>query len=443
MPTNSARFETVSASPQTISSSPVIGPVRRQDRIATIDILRGVAILGILIVNMTMRGFALPEGLPAHELWPNMIDRTVETLILFFADQQFITLFAFLMGLGLAAQMMRAEEREARFLPLYLRRLGVLWLIGMAHFLFLWDGDILHAYAQDGVYLLLFLRCSPKTLLVWAAIFLCIPLLLFGFTTRYAVTGHVNPYAMKWMQYEGLAGDEDPAEDQQEIEEARRIYSHGTYAEMIKLRASGLGELLPGSADAYIFVGFLLGLYVGKRGIFHDVSEHLPFIRRVQRWGLMIGGAGSVVFVMGESNPSATAVMQNVGRMCVVVAAPAMSFFYASTIILLTQDGDWRRRLAPVAAVGRMALSNYLFQSLICTMIFYSYGLALFCQVRPSLCLLLTIIIWLIQIPLSVCWLRRFQFGPIEWLWRSLTYWKCQPMRVNRRKSAEGNGVRA
>ena len=414
--------------PQTSGSSPGIGPVRRQERIEAIDILRGVAILGILIVNMTMRGFSLPEGLPAHELWPNMVDRMVETLILFFADQQFITLFAFLFGLGLAEQMMRAEERGARFLPLYLRRLCVLWLIGMAHFLFLWDGDLLHAYAQDGFILLLFLRRSRKTLLVCAGILLCIPLLLSGLTTRYAITGHVNPYVMKWIQYE------DQAEDQQTIEEARHIYSRGTYVEMIKFRARGLKELLPGSEDAYILVGFLLGLYAGRRGIFHDVFAHLTFVRRVQRWGLIIGVAGSAVFVIGESNPSATSVMQNVGRMCLVFAAPAMSFFYASTIILLTQGEAWRRRLAPLAAVGRTALSNYLLQSLICTTIFYSYGLALFCQVRPSLCLLLTIIIWFIQIPLSVWWLRRFQFGPVEWLWRSLTYWQWQPMGVSGRQ---------
>jgi uncharacterized protein len=426
----------MSASPETITSSLVLGPVRRAERIETIDVLRGMAILGILIVNMTMRGFSLPEGLPARELWPNMVDRTVETLILFFADQQFITLFAFLFGLGVAEQMMRADERGARFVSLYLRRLCVLWLIGMGHFLFLWDGDILHAYAQDGFYLLVFLRRSLKTLLVWAGILLCIPLLFFGFTTRYAITGHVNPYAMHWIQYEDLG------EDQDAIEEARQIYSRGTYAEMIKSRARGLGELLPGSGDAHILAGFLLGLYAGRRGIFHNVSAHLPLIRRVQRWGLMIGVAGSAVFVIGESDPSATSVLQNVGRMCLVFGAPAMSLFYASTAILLTQDGAWRRRLAPLAAVGRMALSNYLLQSLICTMIFYSYGLALFCQVRPSLCLLLTIIIWLIQIRLSVWWLRRFQFGPIEWLWRSLTYWQPQPMRVSRRQVVEGGGVR-
>ncbi len=420
----------MSALPHTIASPPLIGPVLRQERIEAIDILRGVAILGILIVNMNMRGFSLPEGLPAHELWPNKVDRTVEKLILFFADEQFITLFSFLFGLGLAVQMMRAETRGARFLPLYLRRLCVLMLIGVAHFLFLWDGDILHAYALDGFILLPFLRRSLKTLLVWAGIFLCIPLLFSGLTTYYSITRQVNPQVVNWISFS------DPAEDQQTIEEARRIYSRGTYAEMIKFRARDLpGEFLPGSDDTYILIGFLLGLYAGRRGIFHDVSAHLPFIRRVQGWGLVIGVAGNAAFAAGGSfDPSPTSVMENVGRMCLVFAAPAMSFLYASTIILLTQGEAWRRRLVPLAAVGRMAISNYLLQSLICTMIFYSYGLALFCKVRPSVGLLLTIIIWLIQIPLSVWWLRRFQFGPIEWLWRSLTYWQRQPMRVSRRQ---------
>ena len=418
----------MSALPHTIASPPVIGPVLGQERIEAIDILRGVAILGILIVNMG--GFSLPEDLPAHQLWPNMVDGTVERLILFFAQEKFKTLFSFLFGLGLAVQMMRAEARGARFLPLYARRLCVLWLIGVAHFLLLWDGDILHNYAQDGFILLLFRRRSPKTLLVWAGIFLCIPLLFFGLTTYYSITRQVNPQLMNWISFE------DPAEDQKTIEETRRIYSRGTYVEMIKFRARELpGDLPPKIDDTYILTIFLLGLYAGRRGIFHDVSAHLPFIRRVQGWGLIIGVAGNAAFAVGGSfDPSPTSVMQNVGRMCLVFAAPAMSFFYASTIILLTQGEAWRRRLAPLAAVGRMALSNYLLQSLICTMIFYSYGLALFCKVRPSLGLLLTIIIFLIQIPLSVWWLRRFQFGPIEWLWRSLTYWQREPMRVSGRQ---------
>ena len=426
-PMESARPRTTSGLADTIAVQPGMGPVPAQDRIETIDILRGVAILGILIVNMGL--FSLPEDLPAHQLWPNAVDGMVERLIFFFAQEKFKTLFSFLFGLGLAVQMLRAEARGARFLPLYARRLGVLFLIGTAHFLLLWDGDIVHNYAYLAGVLLLFRHRSLKTLLAWAGIFLSIPMFLYGLTTYYSVTRHMSPHLMNWISYE------TGADDQQTIEETQRIYSRGTYAEMVMFRVREFpDDIMPGADDAYVIACFLLGLYAGRRGIFHDISAHRPFLRQVQGWGLLIGMAGNAAFAAGGAfDPSPTSVMQNVGRMCLVLAAPAMCFFYASTLMLLTQGEAWRRRLAPLAAVGRTAFSNYLLQSLICTTIFYGYGLALFGKVRPSLGLLLTMIIFLIQIPLSVWWLRRFRFGPVEWLWRSLTYWQRQPMRVSRR----------
>lgn len=389
--------------------------------------LRGLAILGILVVNLGL--FSLPDGLPASQLWPDAVNRLAEKLIFFFAQEKFKTLFSFLFGLGLAVQMMRADARGARFLPLYARRLFVLFLIGVAHFLFLWDGDILHDYAENGLALLLFRRRSLKTLLAWAGCLLAIPVFFYSLTTYYSVTRQVNPHLMSWISYE------TETSDPQTIDETRRIYSRGTYAEMIHLRAGELPEdMTPGIDDAYVLAAFLLGLYAGRRRIFHDIPAHLPFIRRVQRWGLVIGIAGNAVFAVGGSfNPSPTSVMQNVGRLCLLFAAPALTLFYASTLILLTQRETWWRRLSPLAAVGRTALSNYLLQSLICTTIFYSYGFALFCKVGPALGLLLTITIFLLQISLSTWWLRRFQFGPLEWLWRSLTYWQVQPMRIRQR----------
>ena len=395
----------------------VIGPVLRQERVEAIDILRGVAILGILIVNMQL--FSTPEGLP--------VDGTAERLIYFFAQEKFKALFSFLFGLGLAVQMMRAEARGAHFLPLYARRLCVLFLIGVAHFLLVWDGDILHDYALLGFVLLLFHRSSPKTLLVGAGVLLAIPMLFYGITTYSSITSHVSPQMKEWITYENGAEDNGTSDDFSDT------YARGSYAEMVTLRESELPrDMSPDTDDAYVLAIFLLGLYAGRRRIFHDIPAHLPFIRRVQRWGLVIGVAGNAAFAVGGSfDPSPTSVTQNVGRLCLVVAAPALMLFYASTIILVTQRETWRRRLAPLAAVGRTALSNYLLQSLICTTIFYRYGLALFGKVSPSLGVLLTITIFLIQIPLSVWWLRRFQFGPVEWLWRSLTYWQRQPMRVS------------
>jgi len=396
----------------------VIGPVLRQERIEAIDILRGVAILGILIVNMQL--FSMPEGTAGGG--------PAQLPIYFLAQEKFKALFSFLFGLGLAVQMMRADARGAQFLPFYARRLGVLFLIGVAHFVLVWDGDILHDYALLGVVLLLFRRASPKTLLVGAGALLAIPILLYGLTTYSAVTGHVNPPVKQWIAYE--SGTEADGT----IDDVSDTYARGSYAEMVTLRASELPrDMSPDTDDAYVLALFLLGLYAGRRRIFHDVSAHLPFIRRVQRWGLIIGVAGNAAFAIGGSfAPSPTSVAENLGRLCLVVAAPALMLFYASSVILMTQRETWRRRLAPLAAVGRTALSNYLLQSLICTTIFYSYGVALFGKVSPALGLLLTLTIFLIQIPLSVWWLRRFQFGPVEWLWRSLTYWQRQPMRVSR-----------
>ncbi len=415
---------TTASTPRESAAPPAMGPALGRERIAAIDILRGAAILGILVVNMGL--FSMPEGVPVHQLWPHAVDGAADKLILFVAQEKFKTLFSFLFGLSLAVQMMRAEARGAgaRFLPLYARRLFVLFLIGVAHFLFLWDGDIVHNYAMLGVVLLLFRRRSPRTLLVGAGVLLCIPMLFYGLTTSYAITGHVSRPAMKWIAYENGDASHETSEA------TARMYSRGTYAEMIAFRARELpGDVTPASDDAYVLGIFLLGLYAGRRRIFHDCSAHRRLLQRVQRWGLVIGVAGNAAFAAGGAyDPAPTSVMQNVGRMCLLVGAPALGLCYAATIALLTQHETWRRRLAPLAMVGRTAFSNYLLQSLICTTLFYSYGLDLFGKVRPSLGLLLTTAIFLIQVPLSVWWLRRFQFGPVEWLWRSLTYWQRQPM---------------
>ena len=203
----------------------MIGPVLRQERIEAIDILRGVAILGILLVNMRL--FGMPEDLHA-------VDGTVDRLISFFAQEKFKALFSFLFGLGLAVQMMRAEARGAHFLPLYARRLGVLFLIGAAHFVLLWDGDILHDYALLGFVLLLFRHRSPKTLLVGAGVLLAIPMLFYGITTYYSITGHVNPQVKQWITYENGADDAGASDAVSDT------YARGSYAEMVTLRASEL-----------------------------------------------------------------------------------------------------------------------------------------------------------------------------------------------------------
>ncbi|MBI4811205.1 MAG: DUF418 domain-containing protein [Ignavibacteriales bacterium] len=217
------------------------------------------------------------------------------------------------------------------------------------------------------------------------------------------------------------------------VHQSLKVYTTGTFSEVMGQRMQDLGYMYF-SLIFYapnIFALFLLGLYVGKQRIFQDIPSNLPFIRRVMRWGLGLGIIGNLVFatLRANTNPSQPSLPAFLFITAIAIGAPAFCFFYAATIVHLTQHENWRKRLSPLAAVGRTAVSNYLFQSVVCTTIFLSYGFGLYGQVGPALGLALTILIFLMQLIISQWWIKRFQFGPVEWIWRSLTYGKLQPMR--------------
>jgi uncharacterized protein len=177
---------------------------------------------------------------------------------------------------------------------------------------------------------------------------------------------------------------------------------------------------------------FLFGLYVGRRRVFHDLTGQLSCIRRMLWWGLALGLVGEAVYFLLPRLASVLPAWTGVFRLTAwwAFGVPGLCFFYVAVLTLLFRNPAWRGWLAPLGAVGRTALSNYLLQSVICTTIFYSYGLGLYGKVGPALGLALTALIFALQIPLSMWWLRRFRFGPAEWLWRTLTYGKLQPMRA-------------
>ncbi len=404
--------------------APRMAPVSKAERIEVIDILRGWAIFGMLFVNMS--------DMPGK--WPGTADRLTLALIGVFAAAKFYTLFSFLFGLGLVLQMRRAEARGAPFVPVYMRRLLILLLIGLAHFL-LGERDILMDYAVLGFLLLLFRTSSPRTLVVAA----------FLITSIFLVRGAV----VEGLRERRLA---DPQTAQQAIREnvQRRAERRALTEQNLRVYARGsFGEIVAQSAHnfvwrysaldrryifplGYVFPLFLLGLYAGRRRILENIPAHLPFIRKVMWWGLGLGLPANVVSVVRWelSNPAWPYLTSQLAELLWAVGAPALCFFYASAIILLVQRHGWKERLAPLAAVGRMALSNYLFHSLVFVFIFYSYGLGLYGKVGPLGGVVLAVPIFAVQLPLSVRWLRRFRFGPAEWLWRTLTYGNLQPMRV-------------
>lgn len=406
------------------------GPTTASERIQALDVLRGFALFGILLVNM---GFfmhpvyytmiALPES--------SALDRAVTWFIRFAAEGKFFPLFSFLFGLGFTLIMTRAQARGVRFVPLQMRRLLVLLVFGLAHALLIWVGDILTYYAVFGMLLLLFRNVSPKWLLRWTVIFLLLPLLFTALGVFSLQMAQASP--------EGAAMIEEMTVQQTQAyvemaEQAYEVYATGSFMEITSQRWNDalFMWLISLFLAPTIFAMFLLGAYFGKREIFRHVEEHRSLLRRLVIWGGIIGVIGNAVyatFIMSGNRalPGWETLIATVGQ---TVGAPALMLCYLAGITLLVQSASWGPRLAILAPVGRMALTNYLLQSIVCTLIFYGYGLGLFGQVNAAAGLLLTIVIFVLQIPFSHWWMARYRFGPAEWLWRTLTYGKLQPMRA-------------
>ncbi len=401
-------------------------PVRPQRRIDTVDILRGFSLLGVLLVNML--AFSGPFFYtPVHQMQP--IHRAVTLFIKFFAQAKFYTLFSFLFGWGMAIQMERAEQRSARFIPVFLRRTLVLLMIGLIHAILIWEGDILTNYATLAFLLLLCRKLPNKVLLVAIVVCILTPVLL---------SAPIEPVE-NFVQAYGEAVD--GLRQQMFIGFQQNVHADGSYLDVTIHRwrylVSTNSRII--FYAPHIFGMFLLGLYVGRNRILHDIPKHLSLFRKVLWSGLIVGFICNLIFVAVENSPVlvppeyfglATAGARSIG-------GPALCLFYVSTIVLLTQRRDWYERLSPLANVGRMALTNYLTHSILLTLVFYGYGLGFYGRFGPAITIILTLVIYRIQISTSAWWLFRYRFGPAEWLWRTLTYLKIQPLKPERTRAAD------
>lgn len=400
---------------------PTSGPVRAAERIDFVDVLRGFAVFGILMVNMiSFSGRSLNVG-----DYPGGIDRLVFLLVEFFGRAKFYSLFALLFGWGMAVIMRRAEAKGVRFVPLYVRRLVILLAIGIIHGTLIWSGDILTTYALLGLLLVFFRKSSPRTPVVFAVLSLLSALI---------IALPLAPIAQFRQWYAGLV-------DFVTWDLPREVYATGTYWEITQRR---IGDFVRTQTAVPYYLGnifsmFLLGLLLGRERLFEQIGrgERLDWVRRVFWIALPVGIAFNALFVQviiwsggGWLAWFPTAYGDFAYIFTRSLGAPAMMFAYVAGIILLLQRSYWRQRLAPLGGVGRTALSNYILQSLLGTLIFYSYGLGLYGEVGPTVGLLLTLLIFALQLRLTAWWLDRYRFGPLEWLWRSLTYGRLQPLQT-------------
>jgi uncharacterized protein len=178
----------------------------------------------------------------------------------------------------------------------------------------------------------------------------------------------------------------------------------------------------------------LLGLMLGRRKFFENSERHLPFVRRLQWSMLAVGIVTGTIFGIWQATTTdfvTPSPWRLLAGTCYIVCRVAIMIFYVSTIVRAVHNETWRRRLAPMATAGRMPLTNYLMQTLIATTIFYGWGFGLWNQVGPALDFVLAVgIFFIVQVPLSAWWLKRFELGPMEWLWRKLTYGHAKMRRA-------------
>ena len=390
-------------------------PTSGHERIELLDALRGFALLGVLLVNL--RTLSLYDLLPAQarEALPTgPLDRILAGVNAALVDGAFITMFTLLFGVGFSMQMRRARQRPEG-VALYVRRLVILLAVGAAHALFWW-GDILRYYALLGLLLIPLARLPAKAL-AWGGVMVVVlaPVVL-------------RPFVPDLLPPQISARESADA--------ALAAFGSPRWGEMLEgnltrdLRMRIAVWVLP----TYILGRLMIGAAIGRSGGLSEPDAHLRFWRRSCAWAAIVGGS-IVLFLLLREHAGWTDGIAwwrgDTGKMLLQMAGHAaplvLGWLYLSAFVLLFQS-RWQRALRWLAPVGRMALSNYLGQTLIAIGLFYGIGLGLGPRYGLAGATIAAVAIFLAQAAASRWWLSRFRFGPVEWLWRSLTYGRAQPM---------------
>lgn len=408
-----------------------LSPLSQRIRIDIIDALRGFAIFGILMVNMPLMFSPLVEGVMSPSLGNDTIDILAKVLITFFFEGKFFVLFSFLFGFGFYIFLHKDGEPGKDVLKTFRRRLFWLLLFGIFHVTFLWEGDILIYYALFGFLLILFRKSSIRKISIWMMVFFLIPIIFIGFLSMLPSILASNPEALAAFEQ---GNQEQLLATQDLVNKAYKVYSKGSYVEIINMNWEQWGFLSIGLIMFYptCMVMFLLGLVMGRKGILADYIANLPLFKKVLWYTLPIGIIFNLLFLFSiyKAEPSGLGFWGFIGIVASIIGGITLMFAYVSGLILLYAKGKFGKLFSGFSAVGRMALTNYLSHSLIALLLFRSIGLGFYGKPEVWQGIILTLVIFGLQIPFSKWWLSKFRFGPLEWLWRSLTYGRMQAFKL-------------
>jgi uncharacterized protein len=382
----------------------VLQPVANKERILSLDVIRGFSLLGIFIINMI--SFHSPFlYIDPYSWWNAPGDQVVFPWIDLLVQSSFYPLFAMLFGYGLAIQYERSLEKGVDFYPLAARRLIVLLLIGCVHAFVIWSGDILINYALFGLLLLVFMKLSGKALLLMGSLLFLLPQMFFS----------ILMILVSLTDQTGVAFYSDLTNITNSIE----AYGSGGFKEIFLQRfedwynVNGPGNIM------FLLLSILPMMMVGAGAGKLHILERIP--RNKKLWITLLAIFASVGLML-KSLPFTVEANIAYSYIQDMLGAPFLSVSYAILLALLLINRKISAVFKPLAAAGRMSLTNYLAQSILGTLIFYNYGLGLYGEVTLATGTWLAAGIFFIQVILSEIWLSKFRQGPMEKLWRALTY---------------------
>lgn len=374
-------------------------------RVHDVDALRGFALLGIFAVNITFMASAYPGNLVADPAFSSPLDDVARFVVAALFSMKFYLLFSFLFGYSFVLQMDAAQRAGTAFVPRMLRRVLGLFVLGVGHIVLLYGGDVLTTYAVVGLVLLAMHQVRDVVALrTAAAIYAVVTASLVGSAL------FLDRSAFMPSRGEALATA---------AEQTGAML--GSPAEIIGHHVSGLDLLVLQALSLQgptALAMFLLGMVAARRRLFSDLGSRVRLLRRVQWVGFPVGLAGGVTYAAlgGDASTGATAVS--------VVTAPLLSAAYVATLVRLMHHPRTAWLRSTLSPVGRIALTNYLGQSVVGILLFTGVGLGLAGQVSPPLLLLLTFVVFAGQVVLSAWWLRSHRYGPAEYLLRWFTTWQ-------------------
>jgi len=390
-----------------VPSSDKWRPIAETERLSALDFIRGLALLGVLLVNaLSAFGISLFEHILGSHLHQDRVNLTVDMIIAGLIEFKAIALFTLMFGIGIGVQAERAATRSISVSRFLVRRFLVLLAFGLVHMFLIWNGDILTLYAICGLLIVPLLRLHTVLLVVLGVAIIALPIKL--------------PFAGLWHITEPVIRAHAAL--------ATRVYSEGSLIDILELRWREAWQfIMPLLIDTLptTFGLMLLGVAAWRASVVREPGKHQGLLWAILVVGLTVGGVTRSLLVFSRSTGQPVAIPP---LFDLVSPDVLLALAYAAGLFLWLRSPLGGPIISTISAAGQMALSNYLAQSVILSFIFYSYGFGLFGRLGSAVVAILCLIIYAGQLVVSRVWLSHYRFGPIEWLWRSLTYGHRQRM---------------